>query len=58
MFADFVDNNTKMTQVGFPTGLVFGNETKALYHDIILSKLAIKMEENRKCKKLLLNVGI
>ena len=30
----------------------FGNETKALYYNIH-SKLAIKMEENRKCKKLL-----
>ena len=40
-----------MTQAGFQTEFsFFGNEIKTLNHDIH-SKLAIRMEKNKKCKK-------
>ena len=36
--------------------IYFGNEIKALNHDIH-SKLAIKMEENKSCKKICMKFG-
>ena len=48
-----------MTQLGFQTELLFlfGNETKALYHDITQSWPS-KWKKIGSAKKLILNLGI
>ena len=48
-YADFVANNTKMTQICFQAELLF----LVWNHP----KLAIKMEANRKCKKTYIKFG-